>query len=92
MRRIYRPAFNWDDDYRTHVPSCTVIEAEPINQFSGLLDTNGNKLMVTVQPNPIGFVIFPTPPLTEGHVVKGGRNQGPSQIVERPPPPGAIRK
>lgn len=34
------------------------MEAEPVNQFSGLLDVNGNKLMVTVQPNPIGFIIF----------------------------------
>lgn len=29
-------------------------------------------------------------PLTEGYVVKGGRNHGPSQIKERPAPPGAI--
>jgi len=28
--------------------------------------------------------------LEEGYVVKGGRNQGPSQIKERPPAPGAI--
>lgn len=28
--------------------------------------------------------------LTEGYVVKGGRNQGESQIKERPPAPGAI--
>lgn len=31
-----------------------------------------------------------TPPLTEGFVVKGGRNQGPSQIKDRPAAPGAI--
>jgi hypothetical protein len=58
MTRVYRPALNLDDDIRTHVPTCTVIEPEPINQFSGLLDANGNRLMVTVQPNPVGFVIF----------------------------------
>lgn len=31
------------------------------------------------------------PPITEGYVVKGGRNQGPSQITVRPPAPGAIK-
>lgn len=31
-----------------------------------------------------------TAPLVEGYVVKGGRNQGPSQIKERPAAPGAI--
>lgn len=29
-------------------------------------------------------------PLTEGYVVKGGRNHGPSQIVDRPLPPAPI--
>lgn len=29
-------------------------------------------------------------PLTEGYVVKGGRNQDPSQIKTRPAPPGGI--
>jgi hypothetical protein len=28
-------------------------------------------------------------PLAEGMIRKGGRNSYPSQIVERPPPPGA---
>lgn len=31
---------------------------EPLNQFSGLLDAQGNRLMVTVQSEPIGFVVF----------------------------------
>jgi hypothetical protein len=58
MKRIYRPALNYDDDMRTHVPSCTVLEPEPLNQYSGLLDAQGNKLMVTVQSEPVGFVVF----------------------------------
>lgn len=57
-KRIYQPVANWDDDMRTHVPSCTVMERESVQQFSGLLDASGNKLMVTVQTEPIGFVIF----------------------------------
>jgi hypothetical protein len=32
------------------------------------------------------------PPLTEGTVVKGGHNTYPSQIKERPPAPGPIRR
>jgi hypothetical protein len=32
------------------------------------------------------------PPLTEGYVVKGGQNQGPSQITTRPPPPAPINR
>lgn len=31
-------------------------------------------------------------PLTEGYVVKGGHNPGPSQIKSRPPPPTTIEK
>jgi hypothetical protein len=56
--RIYRPAMNWDDDMRTHVPSMTVVEDAPTSHFSGLLDANGNKLMVTEVREPVGFVIF----------------------------------
>jgi hypothetical protein len=59
MKRIYRPASNEDDDARLHVPSCTVIEREPLNKYSGLLDAQGNKLMVTMQSEPVGFVVFP---------------------------------
>jgi hypothetical protein len=58
MRRIYRPALDYNDDMRTHVPSLTVIEREPLNQFSGLLDANGHKLMVTMESEPAGFVVF----------------------------------
>jgi hypothetical protein len=29
-------------------------------------------------------------PLTEGYVVKGGQNHGPSQIADRPPPPAPM--
>lgn len=32
-----------------------------------------------------------TAPITEGYVVKGGRNAGVSQITVRPPPPAPIR-
>ncbi|MGX9392548.1 hypothetical protein ACWX0K_20430 [Nitrobacteraceae bacterium UC4446_H13] len=41
---------------RTHVPSCTVLELEPVQRFSGLYDAAGNKLMVTIQTEPIGFI------------------------------------
>ena len=58
MRRIYRPALDYNYDMRTHVPSMTVIDREPFNQFSGLLDANGNRLMVTIESEPVGFVVF----------------------------------
>ena len=32
------------------------------------------------------------PPITEGMVRKGGRNQGPSQVKARPAAPGAINR
>lgn len=56
--RTYRPQLNWDDDMRTNVPSRTVVELEPTQHFSGLLDADGNKLMVSLQTGPIGFVVF----------------------------------
>jgi hypothetical protein len=43
---------------------------------------------IDAQPRALSEV----PPLTEGHVVKGGRNQDPSQIKERPAAPGAINR
>jgi len=55
-RRVYTPVASWHDDIRVHVPSCTVYEAEDSQQFSGLYDANGNKLMVSVRSEPIGFV------------------------------------
>lgn len=58
MRRIYRPALDYNDDMRTNVPSMTVVEREPLNQFSGLLDASGNRLMVTLESEPVGFVVF----------------------------------
>ncbi len=47
------------------------------------------------QPRPGPAPTLPTTgsavrPLTEGRVRKGGRNEGESQITERPPAPGAI--
>lgn len=36
------------------------------------------------------MTIPPVRPLTEGYTVKGGRNQGPSQITERPAAPSPI--
>lgn len=33
-----------------------------------------------------------TPPLTEGFTVKGGRNQGESQIKDRPATPGPMTR
>jgi hypothetical protein len=59
MKRTYRPQLGWENDMRVNVPSCTVVQQEPIAQFSGLLDASGNKLMVTVQSEPAGFVVFP---------------------------------
>lgn len=55
-RRIYTSVASWHDDIRVHVPSCTVYETESFQQFSGLYDANGNKLMVSVRSEPIGFV------------------------------------
>jgi hypothetical protein len=58
VKRIYRPQLGWENDLRVNVPSMTVVEPEPLNQFSGLLDASGNKLMVTMQSEPVGFVVF----------------------------------
>lgn len=58
MTRIYRPVSGWEDELRVHVPSCTALEPEPLNKFSGLLDATGSRLMVTELPEPIGFVVF----------------------------------
>jgi hypothetical protein len=58
VTRVYRPALNWDDDMRTHDPSMSVIDVEPLNQFSSLLDLSGNKLMVTTIKEPVSFVVF----------------------------------
>lgn len=57
-KRVYRPQFGYENDMRVNVPTVTIIEPEPLNQFSGLLDANGNKLMVTMESEPAGFVIF----------------------------------
>lgn len=56
--RVYRPASGWDDDLRVNVPSITVFGVEPESYFSGLYDASGNKLMVSIKPEPIGFVVF----------------------------------
>lgn len=61
--RVYRPELSWEDDHRVHVPSCTVLEAEPHSPFSGLLDQHGNRLMVVEERQPIGFVNF-----SKGHL------------------------
>jgi hypothetical protein len=53
----------WDEWFwasRVNAPSCTVLEPNPQQRFSGLLDANGDKLMVTEQTEPIGFVVFKT--------------------------------
>lgn len=58
--RIYHSEVSWNtNDWRTTIPTCTVVQAEPVTRFSGLLDVNGNKLMVTLQSEPAGFVVFP---------------------------------
>lgn len=56
QRKIYTPIMNYDDEMRTHVPSCTVLESESATYFSGLYDSDGNRLMVTLKTEPIGFV------------------------------------
>lgn len=57
--KVYLPKLiSWDDDMRTNVPTRTVIEQEPVARFSGLLDANGNKLMVHERTEPVGFVVF----------------------------------
>lgn len=60
--KVYQPEMNWHNDYRLHVPSCTVMEPEPVQRFSGLLDAQGNRLMVTERTEPIGYVVFPDRP------------------------------
>jgi hypothetical protein len=58
--RIYHSEVGWNtNEWRTTIPGCTVIELEPVTRFSGLLDSSGNKLMVTVRSEPAGFVVFP---------------------------------
>lgn len=57
--RIYVPMSGHTDDWRSNVPTCTVIEPEPFMKFSGLLDAHGNRLGVMLQSDPIGFVHFP---------------------------------
>ena len=62
MTRIYRPKLDCDSDNIWQWPAPTaaktlnVAESEETPSFSGLLDANGNKLMVHVQRDPIGFV------------------------------------
>jgi hypothetical protein len=57
--RIYHAEVSWNtNDWRTTVPTCNVIEPESFTRFSGLLDASGNKLMVTVQSEPAGFIVF----------------------------------
>jgi len=58
MKRIYQPQLDYHNDMRLNVPSCTVFERESVQQFSGLLDARGNKLMVTLKSEPAGFVVF----------------------------------
>ncbi len=60
MKRVYQSETNWwwlND--RVNVPTCTVLEREAVQQFSGLLDQHGNKLMVTLKSEPVGFITFP---------------------------------
>ena len=57
MRR-YLPMASWEDNYRLHVPSMTVMSQEPQEKFSGLYDANGNKLYAVERSEPIGFLRF----------------------------------
>jgi hypothetical protein len=60
VKREYRVETTaWWLNNRINVPSCTVIEREAVQQFSGLLDQHGNKLMVTLKSEPAGFIVFP---------------------------------
>lgn len=60
--KVYAPAMQWWSEWegagRVYLPPCTVHEPKPEQRFSGLLDASGNKLMVTEQTEPVGFVIF----------------------------------
>lgn len=59
--RVYHtapPAMLWENDIRLNVPTCTVVEETVTSRFTGLLDVNGNKLMVTESKEPAGFVVF----------------------------------
>lgn len=56
--KTYRTKSNWDDDMRTHVPSCTIMAQEPVEKFSDLYDANGNKLYTVERCAPIGFIHF----------------------------------
>ena len=60
MVNIYHSEIGWNwNDERTTIPACAVIQSDPVTQFSGILDARGNKLMVTLQSEPAGFIIFP---------------------------------
>ena len=56
--KTYRSKSSWEDSYRLHVPSCTVLAQEPVEKFSGLYDANGNKLYTVERAAPIGFIHF----------------------------------
>lgn len=58
MKRIYKPQLGWENDMRVNVPTCAVVEPTPVEQYSGLLDASGNRLMVTLKSEPAGFVVF----------------------------------
>lgn len=56
--KSYRIKSSWQDEYRIHVPSCTVISQEPEQKFSGLYDASGNRLYAVEASEPVGFVRF----------------------------------
>lgn len=64
MRRVYQSVGDhWQRHHWYHADggsrTLTIIEQGDGPRFSGLLDANGNKLMVSNERDPIGFVHFP---------------------------------
>jgi hypothetical protein len=56
--KSYRTVLGHTDDWRSNVPSCTVISQERQERFSGLYDAYGNRLYAVDAPEPVGFVRF----------------------------------
>ena len=68
-RRVYRPQLGGDGDQRWRwwleaektASTMVVIEEDQAPKFTGLLDAAGNRLMVSLEQDPIGFVHFKVP-------------------------------
>lgn len=56
--RVRKIRSDYDDHYyeRPLMPDLIVDDREPIDRFTGLLDADGNKIVYTIYPEPIGFL------------------------------------